>query len=220
MKFKAFTLIELMVTLGVITIIATASVPQVQMWIARNKGIQIVSQVISDFSKAKSIARSIVKQQDAVVAGSFVFGSRPQVSMYFKADSYYILQRNSMTPGGWSETSDTVLKSFRLPSKVELYSVNGSLVTSGITVLFSSSGRLKKDDGSFITPVKDKTYIEDCGSEKSDLKGVGVFMAVFKVDASNNKTLWYRAEISPAGDFFACFSTENSFLENANIIEL
>ncbi|HNZ54990.1 MAG TPA: prepilin-type N-terminal cleavage/methylation domain-containing protein [bacterium] len=55
MKFKAFTLIELMVTLGVITIIATASVPQVQMWIARNKGIQIVSQVISDFSKAETL---------------------------------------------------------------------------------------------------------------------------------------------------------------------
>ena len=34
---KGFTLIELMVVLGIISIIATASVPKIQDWTARNR---------------------------------------------------------------------------------------------------------------------------------------------------------------------------------------
>ncbi|HPA57221.1 MAG TPA: prepilin-type N-terminal cleavage/methylation domain-containing protein, partial [bacterium] len=56
MKFKGFTLIELMVVLAIIIIIATASVPKIQEWTARNRGNQAVSQLISDFTKARSIA--------------------------------------------------------------------------------------------------------------------------------------------------------------------
>jgi len=56
MERKGFTLIELMVVLAIIVIIATASVPKIQVWTARNRGATAVSQIISDFSKAKSIA--------------------------------------------------------------------------------------------------------------------------------------------------------------------
>jgi prepilin-type N-terminal cleavage/methylation domain-containing protein len=55
-EVQGFTLIELMVVLSIIVIIATASVPKIQVWIARNRGNQAVSQLISDISKAKSIS--------------------------------------------------------------------------------------------------------------------------------------------------------------------
>lgn len=218
---KGFTLIELMVTLAVISIIATASVPKIQMWVSRNQGLKVMSQITADVSKARSIAKSIVKQQAAVVGGGYSFGSRPQIAMLFKDDSYYILQRDNMAMGSWSETADTVLKSHKLPGNIEIDTLNGASVSSGNVLVFTATGRIKKNDGTFVSPSKDVTYMDTCGSENSELKGTSLFMAVVKVKVSNGNTLWYRAEIGPAGDSFACVSTESSFAgSTSNIIDL
>jgi len=223
MRRKGFTLIELMVVLGIITIIATASVPQIQLWTARNRGVQAVSQIISDFSKAKSIAITITKQQQLPVelAGAYVFGSRPQIALFFEQDRYYIIQRDGMKQDGWIASSDKIIKMVSLPRNIVLQKVNDQSVSSGIPLVITSAGRLKKEDGSFIVPVNNVTYMQTCGDQQSELKGVSVFMITLKATVSGTNSLWYRLEIGQGGEYFICSSSVESFTgATSNVLEL
>ena len=222
MRRKGFTLIELMVVLGIITIIATASVPQIQLWTARNRGVQAVSQIISDFSKAKSIAITITKQQQLPVelAGAYVFGSRPQIALFFEQDRYYIIQRDGMKQDGWIASSDKIIKMVSLPRNIVLQKVNDQSVSAGIPLVITSAGRLKKNDGSFVAPVNNVTYMR-CGDQDSELKGTSIFMLTLKLAVSGANSLWYRLEIGQGGEYFICSSSVEDFTgAMSNVLEL
>ncbi|HQO92317.1 MAG TPA: prepilin-type N-terminal cleavage/methylation domain-containing protein, partial [bacterium] len=181
MKFKAFTLIELMIVLAIIVIIATASVPQVQVWIARNRGNKAVAQIISDFLKAKSVANYTVNDTNVTIGAENVqIGVRPEIAMMFRKNRYFILQRND-TSAAWSENDD--LKTIELERNVFIEFVNGSptnLAGDTPTLVFTSTGKLKQtSDNKIVNPAAVPDF--SCGSSlNSPLDGKKVFYAVLR----------------------------------------
>ncbi len=217
MKFKAFTLIELMVVLAIIVIIATASVPQVQVWIARNRGNQAVSQFISDFSKAKSIAAYTVIDSTVNIDGHNVeMGVRPQTAILARKTNYSILQKDSMS-GAWSDISDRSIKRVNLPQNVFLERVNDATNSSGstATIVFTSSGRLKNSANAIIPDIGG-SY--NCGSVSSPINGKRVVVAIIRSMVTSSNGLWYRIEIAESGEYVVCVSASDTipvFEDNA-----
>ena len=135
-KTNGFSLIELMIALGVLTIIATVAVPKVQVWNARNRGLQAVVEILSDFSKARSIAGYTVVgdktngkidipvdiENPTSPKMPVYIGVRLQTAMVFRAHEYMIYQKESMKVSNWS--SATVLKKNKLPDSVSIVKIN------------------------------------------------------------------------------------------------
>lgn len=203
MKRKGFTLIELMVVLAIIVIIATASVPKVQVWTARNRGVTAVSQIISEISKAKSIAAYSVNNTGVDGAGNYT-RVRPETAIMFRGSSYSILQRTGSTD--WPDVSP--LKQTALPLKVSIVSVNGDSANNlgnTPTLIFTSTGRVKKTDNALV-PLGINGSLEcgDVGNYHSPLNGRRVFNLILKSEIDEDSFFWYRIEIDTAGEFLVC----------------
>ena len=230
MRGKGFTLIELMVVLAIIVIIATASVPQVQLWIARNRGLTAVTMIISDFSKAKAMAEYSVKISESdrlnLKNGDFQ-RSKSFTAMVFKASSYSIVQQPDDI--GWE--SVTPLKTSKFPINVSVAFVNGAVATDNpgpslATVVFSSTGRLKNTSGGLVPFGADMGNLP-CGSVQSPLDGSRIFYAKLKSQINSSNALWYRIEIDTEGESFVCMEPgtasdpKSNFEEaTANVVDL
>jgi prepilin-type N-terminal cleavage/methylation domain-containing protein len=216
MKLKGFTLIELMVVLSIIVIIATATVPKVQVWIARNRGNQAVSQLISDISKAKSISGYTVN--DVVVGGARQYvGQRPETGIMLRATSYSIIQRTDMNAGAWSDVpaaGNAILKKVSLPLKVSLHYVNDQETSDSAgmyspTVVLTSSGRFK--DGSDNTIISNIGGNINCpGGVNSPLNGKRVFIGILRSMIDGTDGIWYLIEMDQAGEYAVCSTVETS----------
>jgi prepilin-type N-terminal cleavage/methylation domain-containing protein len=202
MKFKGFTLIELMVVLAIIVIIATASVPQIQVWIARNRGNQAVSQLISDISKAKSISGYTVNDTKDYI------GQRPETAIMLRKTRYSIIQRTNMNAASWSDVAaadNSILKTVSLPMRVHLDFVNSeptSDSSSSPTVVLTSSGRFK--NGTSNTLFSNIGGTISCNGVDSPLNGKRAFIGVLRsmIDASSG--IWYLIEMDETGDYAVC----------------
>ena len=198
MKLKGFSLIELMVVLAIITIIATASVPQIQLWVARNRGNQVVSQLISDFSRAKAIAGYTVNDAETYI------GVRPQTAIMFRKTNYSILQKNAVS-GSWSDISDTRVKRVVLPRNVDLVWVNNGPTNDGTdseTLVFTPSGKLKNSsDNTILTGEGDEMK---CGDVTSPLTASRVFRGIVRSMIKDDNGVWYRIEFDMNGQYFVC----------------
>jgi prepilin-type N-terminal cleavage/methylation domain-containing protein len=208
MKFKAFTLIELMVVLAIIVIIATASVPQVQVWIARNRGNQAVSQIISDFSKAKSIAAYTVNDSIVSIDGNTVaMGVRPETAIVFRNTFYTILQKADLS-AAWDESANDLVKRVQLPLNVHLEDVNGGVASDTLAstskVVFTSTGRVKNGSTNLI--VSDLGYTHSCKGAGSPINGRMVFTATLKSVIDPPNALWYQIDIAESGEYAVCVS--------------
>ena len=233
---KAFTLIELLVTLAIITILATASVPQVQMWTARNRGKAAVSNIVSDFAKAKSIAGYSMKDDGDAPSSSIYHDyhlQRPVTAIVFRKSSYSIVQRPSSIKESttWKDINDgthVVVKKVPLPNSITIEIINTGPTNDGTgatpTIVFTSTGRAKKNDGTFV-PLGAGAGALKCGSENSVLDGRRILKAEIKAQVSDDYAVWYRVEIDPAGEFFVCSKPDDEsgtdFLgDEANILQM
>lgn len=230
MRRKGFTLIELMVVLTIIVIVATASVPQIQLWNARNKGVAAVSMVISDFSKAKAMAgysmtvdRSI-RDTSMNPDGEFIRNKLFTAILYRKT-SYSIIQQSGSD--AWYTVNP--LKQSKLPKNVSIESVNTASPNdnsgqSPATYIFTSTGRLKNTDGSLVLFGANATGIV-CGNVGSPLEGTRIFIAYLKSKIDDNRSLWYQVEMDTEGETFICVETGGDSApdfsgDTANIVEL
>lgn len=232
MRKNGFTLIELMVVLAIIMILATASVPQIQLWTARNRGATAVSQIISDFSKAKSIAAYSVGTLDTTGATGFYTGGkytrvRPETAIMFRTSSYSILQRTN-TAIAWQDTPP--LKRTALPLRVSVVSINAGPTNdssgASATLILTSTGRVKKIDNSLVQLGASMGAMK-CGDVDSPLNNRRVFGAIMKsdIDVDGTKALWYQVEIDTAGEIFVCVEPSSSGQPNfqgagANVLEI
>ena len=229
-KTKGFSLIELMIAMAILTIIATAAVPRVQVWNARNRGLQTVMELISDFSKARSVAGYTV----AVNSDSgkieipvdidhpdgdkmpVYMGVRRQTAMVFRKSEYGIYQKQSMNTASW-DASALLLKKNALLDTVTVEKVNGSATQSDVssfdeanTFNFTSTGKLKKFDGSIISSGAGSGK---CGAGITEryLQNI-VFSAVIrsKISKGGKDSIWYRVDIDQRGEYMVCTVVKES----------
>ena len=224
-KTKGFSLMELMIALAILTIIATVAVPRVQVWNARNRGLQTVMEIISDFSKARSIAgytvvgdntsgviKIPVKVNDSTGESEggtmdVYLGLRLQTAIVFGLHDYSIYQKKDMenTTASWQES--TLLKKNLFPDSVSIESVNGSNDSATAflrRLVFSSNGIVKGslDEFPSITPT-------DCGNvenlKANPLKQIVMRTVVrSKISDSGSDSIWYRIDIDKSGEYFVC----------------
>ena len=231
-KTNGFSLLELMIALGVMTLIATISVPKVQVWNARNRGLQTAMELISDFSKARSVAGYTVATNDSSGVINIYkqipddeetddsddgdnkmpvyMGVRRQTAMVFRKSEYAIYQKQSADTSSWDATA-LLLKRNSLLNTVSLESVNGGEpsdeVTDFDTVLnFTSTGMLKDSIGQFYSD-KGNQSSGRCGSDVTAryLPNI-IFSATIrsKVSMSGNDSIWYRVDIDQRGEYAIC----------------
>ena len=218
-KTKGFSLIELMVAMGVLTILATVAVPKVQMWNARNRGLQAVMEIISDFSKARSVAGYTVVGDDTngvikipvkvdddtgeSVGGDMnvYLGIRLQTAMIFGLHEYSIYQKKDLenTVDKWQQA--TLLKKNLFMDSISIEAVNGSTDTDfKRRLVFNSNGVVKDNLDAFpsLTPAK-------CGNADNHLKHL-VMSAVVRsrIGNSGSEAIWYRIDIDKTGEYFVC----------------
>lgn len=223
-KTNGFSLIELMIALGVLTIIATVAVPRVQVWNARNRGLQTVMELLSDFSKARSVAGYTVVGNDnnskieipvniANPDGDKMpvyMGVRRQTAMVFRKSEYAIYQKQSSDTSSW-DASAVLLKKNVLLDTVTVEFVNKSeppnnaaTFASAAILNFTSNGKLKTTGGVIISSAQSDGK---CGADVADryLPNI-VFSAVIrsKISNSGNDSIWYRLDIDQRGEYSVC----------------
>lgn len=232
-KTKGFSLIELMIAMGVLTIIATVAVPKVQVWNARNRGLQAVMELLSDFSKARSVAGYTIVGNDGNnkieipvdvdnpggAKMPVYMGIRRQTAMVFRKSEYGIYQKQSMT-STWNAANSLMLKSNKLLNTVTVERINGLATPSDPTAFnnntilnFTSNGKIRSSGGAIISSGQAS---DQCGSgdnKKISLEQV-VFSAIIrsKITASGDDSIWYRVNMDQRGDYTVCtlFSSSSS----------
>ena len=249
-KTNGFSLIELMIALGVLTIIATVAVPKVQVWNARNRGLQAVVEILSDFSKARSIAGYTVvgdktngKIDIPVDASNESAGTMPvyigirlQTAMVFRAHEYAIYQKESMKVSDWNTA--TVLKKNMLPNTVSIVKINNldniseTAAANDVSkrLVFTSNGLVKTQSGGDVSTSESFATASkvSCGGELSPMTSL-VFSAVVKskISGTENDAVWYRIEIDQTGEYFICMafssssgSDVSSVFANGNVLSI
>ncbi|MBP5406733.1 pilin [bacterium] len=218
---KGFSLIELMIALGIVTILATIAVPRVQVWNARNRGLQLIMEIVSDFSKAKLIAVSTVVKNDGGSEGKIEvpsgngsntvnLGTRPQVAMVFWSDGYKILQKASLN-SNWENAES--LRTQKLLDYVHIATFADSNINENIvmskgfsnakSIVFTSTGFVKNQDGGMIEPKPSSDY--ECGDV--DTKLASIFSAVVKAKISGTTdAICYRGIVDQAGRYNICMT--------------
>ena len=235
MKKNGFSIIELMIVLGILTVVATIAVPRVQVWSARNRGMQAIVEILSDFSKAKSIAGYTVVG-DATngkidipvnVAGGtgatmpVYLGIRLQTAMVFRAHEYLIYQKDTMTTGDWG--SARMLKKNTLPDSVSIVKVNNFneiTSTSGANdvsrrLVFTSNGLIKGDEENVENPAHaDKI---SCGGQMPPMTTL-VFSAVVRSKISGSSdSVWFRVDVDQTGEYYMCMAFSAATSYNSSI---
>jgi len=228
-KTNGFSLLELMIALGALTIIATVSVPKVQVWNARNRGLQTVMEIISDFSKARSVAGYTVvgddtngyidiplkvKDSDGLPDGSgtmkVYLGIRLQTAIVFGLHDYSIYQKKDMANTAASWQNSTLLKKNLLMDSVSIESVNNITEHEGFSrrLVFNSNGMVKTnlDDFPNLTP-------EKCGSSDNHLKKMVMSAVVRSKIGGSDDSIWYRIDIDKSGEYFVCTSFSSNFAD-------
>lgn len=227
-----FTLIEMLIVLAIITIIASASVPQVQMWSARNRGKAAVSNIIADFAKAKSIASYAMEANSAAANDDDTRLKKNSTAILFRKTSYILMQKETTNTADWNENVSgfDVLRTVRLPHNASIERVNTGSTNDGagtsVALEFTSSGRVRQSSG-LLVPSGAGAGNLVCGTSNSPLNGRRVFVAVLKVDVGDAYAFYYQVEIDSSGEYFVCVQPgdKNTIpsdfnASNANILDI
>lgn len=232
-KTKGFSLIELMIAMGILTIIATVAVPKVQVWNARNRGLQAVMELISDFSKARSVAGYTVVGDDTngVIKipvkindetgepeggdMNVYLGIRLQTAIVFGLHEYSIYQKKDMENTASSWQNSTLLKKNLFLDKISIESVNNDTDYEGFSrrLVFNSNGVVKTKEDAFPSLTAGK-----CGASDNHLKQL-VMSAVVRsqIGSSGSDAIWYRIDIDKSGEYFVCTAFSDTSSYNASI---
>lgn len=231
-KTNGFSLMELMIAVGIVTVLATVAVPKVQVWNARNRGLQAVMELLSDFSKARSVAgytvvgsgnnsinipTNVDDDSDGAETMPVYMGVRRQTAMVFRKSEYAIYQKQSMDTTNW-DASALMLKKNNFVKTITLEKVNDTDVSAtansfGNLLNFNSNGKIKTKGGYFVSAADPQNG--KCGTtvNANTLPNI-VFSAIVrsKISTDSNDSIWYRLDIDQRGEYSICtlFSGKSS----------
>ncbi|HOW50446.1 MAG TPA: prepilin-type N-terminal cleavage/methylation domain-containing protein [bacterium] len=203
MSRRAFTIVELMVVIALISVTAVLSMPRVNEWIARQQAKRVISQLITDYSKA--VALSSKSTMHTSTGGSYT----NRAAIYFQnADgkhAYSILLRNNGSNASWS-MNDPVVKFVRLPGRVSFTNINETSFgsTAATAISFTSTG-IALDNANTMLNLKSFYDVpSNCGGQTSNKKYSA--RIDLRADISDSKALFYRVEINQFGEYRICAS--------------
>lgn len=201
---------ELMVVLVLIGLVATLSIPRIEEWVARQQTRQFVSQLIADFSKARTLAANYYVHDSVTGSGAV----SNQSAIYFlnkdSKSSYFVLFRNSPQTDLFRPETDTVIKKVVLPGRIQLVDFNGqTITTSGMACAFTSSGLLK-DSGNNLSSTNQAAL---CGGQPSNKHYPA--RLTFKTTTMGGHYWGYRVEINAVGEYRVCQAFDSmDFIQN------
>ncbi|MFO7735840.1 MAG: prepilin-type N-terminal cleavage/methylation domain-containing protein [bacterium] len=219
-SFLGFTLLELLITMAVISIIAVFSVPRVDRWLKRIKIKDASSTLALDFAKARSLARTVKTENDDGAFNPFTtLVQRPsQAALSFREDGYsIILRRDANTVGGWDSESndyDTEVKRVEFPYDVEVVSVETSQgetpAGDNPVVSFFPSGKMMNN-----TNITLSTLTSSCGGTADS----NVLAAIeMQTESFDGNRFYYLVNIKQNGTSTVCGSLTNDFSSDGKVL--
>jgi prepilin-type N-terminal cleavage/methylation domain-containing protein len=214
---KAFTIIELLVVMVLISILAAVSVPHIEEWVARQQARQFTAGLIADFSKAALISRTNQNLGDPAhsilpLSSGSTFS---KAALYFNFQNlvqYSILMRTAPNASliGWSPATAETLKSVPIPRRITIYSVNN--ISSGVVAfVFTPSGEVRSIYNYVITPSQ-----QNCGTQTSTK--LYTAQIEFRANVRSSDALFYRLEMNSFGEYRLCQSIgNNTFTETGDV---
>jgi type IV fimbrial biogenesis protein FimT len=160
-----FTLIELMVTVAVITILLMIAAPSFKQLIAQQRLKNINAELVStlQFARSEAIARN------TPIFLKFVSSVSPPMTCYIAYTPQNAQCDCTGTPGN-ACTSGTELRAVQIPSSTDVR-VTGSVTSGFTTSFFNADGVLSNPTGSMIAKAKRISAAPGC--LQTSVNGVG-----------------------------------------------
>lgn len=218
--FSGFTLLELLITMAVISIIAVFSVPRVDRWLKRIKIKDVSSTLALDFARARSLAKTVKTENDEGAFNPFTtLVQRPsQAALSFREDGYsIILRRNSNAVGGWdfeNNDYDTEVKRAEFPYDVEMISVETSQGETAAgdnpLVSFFPSGKMMNNANTRLS-----TLTSNCGGTADS----NVLAAIeMQTESFDGNRFYYLVNIRQNGTSTICGSLTGDFSSDGKVL--
>ena len=214
---KGFSLLELIIVLVIITMLATFSVPQVNMWVAQHRARKSIAHLLADFNRARSFAMtaSVEKQNEMITR-------RPVIALEFTSDSHRLIQRLDSSLSNWgSLATDTLIRRTNVQHNVDILRVNGSELSSPVVLLFTSSGQVKNTSGAGGTVLIPSMITNtNCGGDESPIKEIAISNIVLESRVSDSVSMFYYIEIGPNGESFVCMNETTEFSSGGKVVDI
>ena len=223
---KAFSLLELLIVMAVISIIMSAAAPGVDRWIARYRAQAFISTLVSDFAEAKILATTGGAHRSSTSATS----TDPfNTAIRFTPTEYQVLTRSyaPVSNTSWSpaEAHNTLIKTVIYPRGVSILKLYSSYSTgtgsailsytpdSNPTYVFLSTG-VAKDGASGNMLISSTT--ETCG-------GVTLPPMTLRVNITVDQQFspdldYYRIMLDSNGDYGVCYATNTNFPSQGHLM--
>jgi prepilin-type N-terminal cleavage/methylation domain-containing protein len=213
---KGFSFIELIVVLAIITMLATFSVPQVNLWVAQNRARKAVVQLVGDFNRARILASgtSVLKTDEMI-------SRRPLTALHFpNSQSYRIIQRLGTNLAGWGASAgDVIIRSSDLHHSLSIVSVNAVATGANNAIIFTPSKQIMNTGRAIITTVNDSST-EKCGDLDNPLKDTRVFQVILKSDITETVSMFYYINIGPGGEYYVCSNDTTNFASGGRELDV
>lgn len=222
---KAFSLLELLITMAVISIIMAASAPGVDRWISRYRTRTFFSQLVSDMSEARLMAYSSGKR----ITGSLTISTTQynRSAIQFTSTGYIIIMRtNPVIGGNWNpdNTYNRVVKTVNYPKEISFNRIYLDAARWGGNQHFEYAASVKPVIYFTPTGTMGNGLSNDLLSSTGSQCGDGVpthpaaFTARFTASPSFTAPMYYEIHIDTEGNYLLCYSEENGNFGSGAIV--
>ncbi|MCK5807711.1 prepilin-type N-terminal cleavage/methylation domain-containing protein [bacterium] len=212
---KAFSLLELLITMSIISILMAAAAPGVDAWVSRYQTRTFISRMVSDFSEAKILATTAGSHR----GGGTATNTDPFSSaIRFTSTEYQLITRSfapvSNTSWDPALANNTLIKSVPYPRGVVVASVrssfnNGAGVTTvsdnasvNPTFVFLSTGFMQNKVSGRRLVINAPQF---CGPGRT-LPPATLSVNVTADQKLSSAQAFYRVNINPNGDYGVCYA--------------
>lgn len=216
---KAFSLLELIIVMAVISIIMGAAAPGVDKWVARYRAQAFISTLVSDFAEAKILATAGGSHRNSTSATS----SDPfNTAIRFTPTEYQIITRSFAPVGNisWDPAlaNNALVKRVPYPRGVVVNDIRSTFNSGTAPITTSDSVEVKPayiflSTGIMQNGVSKKTLTaksaDFCGSGRTLPPATMSVNVIANQDLSETQA-FYRVNLNPDGTYGVCYTPDGS----------